>query len=70
MDSALGDQTTAGDLLLFEPERMESENFFEFAHAEPRLWQSGSSTSEWKPAPAQLAERSLMDRFLPADWRS
>ena len=54
MNGALGDQTTAGDLLLFEPERMESENFLEFAHAEPRLWQSGSSTSQWKPCPLSL----------------
>jgi hypothetical protein len=28
MDSALGDQTTAGNLLLFEPQGMESQNFF------------------------------------------
>jgi hypothetical protein len=46
VDSTLGDQTTASNLLLFEPEGMESENFFEFTHAEPRLWQSDSSTSQ------------------------
>ena len=28
VDSALGDQTTARNLLLFEPQRIESENFF------------------------------------------
>ena len=49
VDGALGDHTTAGNLLLFEPERMESENFFQFAQAEPHLWQLGSSTSQWKP---------------------
>ena len=41
MDSALGDQTTAGNLLLFEPEGMESENFFKLVHAEPRLSATG-----------------------------
>jgi hypothetical protein len=46
VDSTLGDQTTAGNLLLFEPEGMESESFFELSHVEPRLWQSYSSTSQ------------------------
>src|SRR5262249_37446929 len=70
VDGALGDQTTASNLLLFEPERMKSENFFELSHAEPRLWQSDSSTFQWKPPPAQLAELFLMNRFRSADCRS
>jgi len=28
---------------------------------------NGSSTSQWKPTPAQLAEDPLINRFQPAD---
>ncbi len=50
---------------------MESDNFFKLSHAESRLWQSDSSTSQWKPVcPPSLAEHSLMNRFRSADCHS
>jgi hypothetical protein len=70
MQGALSDQTTAGDLLLFQPERMESEKFFEFVHAEPCLSQWFPLALSGSPSPAELAELLLMNRCLPADWHS
>jgi hypothetical protein len=71
MDGALGDQATAGDLLLFEPEGMQPEHFFELAHTEPYLRQSESSTFQWKPLPpAQLAELFLMKPVRDVDCHS
>jgi hypothetical protein len=42
MDSALGNGTTAGDLMLAQSERMEPQNFLQLAHGQPLLWQLGS----------------------------
>jgi hypothetical protein len=46
---ALGNGTTGGDLLLFESEGMKPQYFFDLAHGQPLLRQSGSSTAQWKP---------------------
>jgi hypothetical protein len=67
----VGDQATAGDLPLLEPEGMESKNLFQFSHAEPCLRQSDSSTSSGSPVPpAQLAELLLMKRVRAVDHDS
>src|SRR5579862_2410932 len=38
MDGALRNRTTAGDLMLAQPEGMEPQDFFQFAHGQPLLW--------------------------------
>jgi hypothetical protein len=44
MDGALGNGTTAGDLMLAQSERLEPQNFLQLAHGQPLLWQLGVST--------------------------
>ena len=46
MDGALGNGTTAGDLMLAQSEGMEPQNFLQLAHGQPPLWQLGISTSK------------------------
>src|SRR5580658_3177622 len=59
MDSALRDGATAGDLVLAQSEGMEPQNFLQFAHGQPLLWQRGVSTIQWSPvATAALRRRS------------
>jgi len=66
MDSALGNGTTAGDLMLAQSEGMEPQNFLQLAH-EPLLWQLGVSTYQWSPvATAALRRHSnLMPITVP-----
>ena len=67
MDGALGNGTTAGDLMLAQSEGMEPQNFFQLAHGQPLLWQLGVSTYQWSPAAtAALRRRSnLMPITIP-----
>jgi hypothetical protein len=59
MDSALGNRTTAGDLMLAQSEGMEPQNFLQLAHGQPLLWQRGVSTSQLSPiATAALRRHS------------
>src|SRR5437868_12797346 len=44
VDGALGNRTTAGDLMLAQSEGMEPQNFLQLAHGQPLLWQLGVST--------------------------
>src|SRR5262245_62027033 len=44
MDGALGNGTTAGDLMLAQSERLKPQNFLQLAHGQPLLWQLGVST--------------------------
>ena len=59
MDGALGNGTTAGNLMLAQSEGMEPQNFLQLAHGQPLLWQLGVSTYQWSPAAtAALRRRS------------
>src|SRR5947209_17587819 len=51
VDGALGNGTTAGDLMLAQSEGVEPQNFFQLAHSQPLLWQLGFSTYQWTPSP-------------------
>lgn len=51
VDGALRYGATTGDLVLAHSEGMEPQNFFQFAHGQPFLWQLGVSTYHWSPAP-------------------
>ena len=64
MDGALGNGTTAGDLMLAQSEGAEPQNFLQLAHGQPLLWQLGVSTYQWNPA----ATATL--RFVPISCRS
>jgi hypothetical protein len=39
VDGALGNGTTAGDLMLAQSKGMEPQNFLQLAHGQPLLWQ-------------------------------
>jgi hypothetical protein len=59
MDGALGNATTAGNLMLAQSEEMEPQNFLQLAHGQPLLWQLGFSTYQWNPvATTALRRRS------------
>jgi hypothetical protein len=54
MNCALGNSTTASNLLLFQPQRRKAKNFFELTHAEPCLRQSEPPPFSGSPlSPAQ-----------------
>jgi len=57
MDGALGNATTAGNSMLAQSEGLEPQNFFQFAHGQPLLWQLGYSTYQWSPSAATAALR-------------
>jgi hypothetical protein len=57
MDGALGNRTTAGNLMLAQSEELEPQNFFQLAHGQPLLWQLGFSTYQWSPSAATAALR-------------
>jgi hypothetical protein len=42
MNSALGNGTATGDLMLAQSQGMEPQNFLQLAHGQPLLWQRGS----------------------------
>jgi hypothetical protein len=67
VDSALGNRTTAGDLMLAQSEGMEPQNFLQLAHGQPLLWQLGISTFQWSSvATAALRRHSnLMPITIP-----
>jgi hypothetical protein len=67
VDGALGNGTTAGDLMLAQSEAVEPQNFLQLAHGQPLLWQRGVSTYQWNPvATATLRFRSnLMPITIP-----
>ena len=67
VDGALGNRTTAGDLMLAQSEEMEPQNFLQLAHGQPLLWQRGVSTFQWSPvATAALRRHSnLMPITVP-----
>ncbi len=45
--------------MLAQSEGMEPQNFFQLTHSQPRLWQLGASTYQWRPvATAALRRRS------------
>ncbi len=51
MNCALGDTTTASNLLLLQPQRRKAKNFFELTHAEPCLRQSEPPPFSGSPLP-------------------
>src|ERR1035438_1891135 len=57
MNSALGNATTAGDLVLAQSEGMEPQNFLQLAHGQPLLWQLGVSTYQWSPVATAALRR-------------
>jgi hypothetical protein len=66
MDSALGNRTTAGDLMLAQSEGMEPQNLFQLAHGQPSLWQLGYSTFQWSPsATTATLRRPLRSNPMP-----
>jgi hypothetical protein len=67
MDSALGNRTTAGDLMLAQSEGMEPQNFLQLAHGQPLLWQLGVSTYQWSPVATAALRRysNLMPITVP-----
>src|SRR5436305_928387 len=64
MDGALGDRTTAGNLMLAQSEGMEPQNFLQLAHGQPLLWQLGVSTLNGVQSPP------LPYAFIPISCRS
>ena len=54
MDGALGNGTTAGNLMLAQSEGIEPQNLFQLAHGQPLLWQLGVSTYQWTAQPPRL----------------
>jgi len=67
MDSALGNRTTTGDLMLAQSEGMEPQNFLQLAHGQPLLWQLGVSTYQWSPIATAALRRysNLMPISIP-----
>jgi hypothetical protein len=57
MDGALGNATTAGNLMLAQSEGMEPQNFLQLAHGQPLLWQLGVSTFQWSPVATATLRR-------------
>ena len=64
MDSALGNESTVGDLMLAQSEGMEPQNFLQLAHGQPLLWQLGVSTFSGVQSPP------LPYAFIPISCRS
>src|SRR5207248_7376562 len=68
VDRALGNRTTAGDLMLAQSEGIEPQNFLQLAHGQPLLWQLGFSTYQWSPSATTAVLRrysNLMPISIP-----